>query len=134
MPRDTTHQPWSPKQAPRWRQSSPRVSTKPSGKLTKEKVPNHQNGGHTAEEEDLREAVVEMEVEEATRCQAHQGVHPTEETQFPPGPTCPLTYDPSPAPTMRSQWENSPTSLTEIEPRLRHSSTNQNTTSYLTIP
>ncbi len=72
--------------------------TKPLGELMKEKTPNHQNGGRTVEEEDLREEEVEMEEEEATQHQDHQEGHRVEETQSPPDPTCPRTYDPSPMP------------------------------------
>src|SRR5260370_22943976 len=104
--------------------------TKLSGEPTKEKVPNHQNGNHTVEEEDLREVEVEMEEEEATQHRDHQEAHQVEETQSPPGLTCPLIYDPSPTPTTRNRWESSPTSLTETEPRQKHSSINSTTTSY----
>ena len=54
------------------------------------------------EEEDLQEAAEETEVEEATRDQGHQEAHWAEETQFPRDPTCPLTFDPFPVPTMRN--------------------------------
>ena len=96
----------------------------------KEKAANHPSGNLTVEEEEvLPEEEAEMEEEEATQ---HQEAHWVEETHSPPGPTCPLTYDPSPMPTMQSQWENSPTSLTETEPRQKHSSTNSTTISYST--
>ena len=78
------------------------------------------------EEEDLpEEAEMEEETEgEVTRPQDPVEDHPPEETPFPPDLTYQLTCDPSPAPTMRDQWENFPTSSTEIELKQRHSSTN----------
>ena len=81
-------------------------------------------------EEDLPEEEAEVEEEEAT--QDPQEAHPPEETQSPLDPTCLPTYDPSLAPMTRDQWETSPTSLTETEPKQRHSSTSSTTTSCLT--
>ncbi len=95
----------------------------------KEKAVNHQIGGHTEEHEVLPEEEEVME-EEATQHQDRQEAHRPEETQSPPGLTYPLTYDPSPAPTTRNQWESSSRSLTEIEPKQKHSSINLTTTSY----
>ena len=85
------------------------------------KVANHPNGGRTTEE---------MEAEEATQHRDPLGVHQAEETQqaeeaqFPPDQTYPLTFDPFPAPMIRGQWEISPMSLTEIEPKQKRSSIN----------
>src|SRR5258708_541091 len=86
----------------------------------KEKAANQQNGGCTMEEEDHQEAMEEEE-DEATWHQAHQEAHQEEETQFLPGPTCPLTFNPSPRLATRNPWENSPTSLMEIEPKQKRS-------------
>ncbi len=72
------------------------------------------------EEENLPEEEAEMEEEEeATH---RQEAHRPEEIHSLPGLTYPLTYDLSPVPTMRGQWENSPMSLTETEPKQRRSS------------
>src|SRR5258708_10846898 len=95
----------------------------------KEKAPNQQNGGGMTEVEDPQEVEEEVEEEEET---AHQMVHRAEETHSLLDLTYHLTCDPFPAPMMRSQWENSPTSSTEIGPKQRHSLTNLTTTSYLT--
>src|SRR5258707_14496314 len=89
---------------------------------------HHQSGGHMAEAEDPQ--MVEAEMEEET---GHRESHQTEETQSPQDRICHPTYGPFPTPTMRNQWENSPTSLTETEPKQKHSSTNSTTTSYLTL-
>ncbi len=78
------------------------------------------------EEEEMEEEVEEEAEEEATRPQDPQ------ETQSPPDLTSLLTYDPSPVPTMRDQWENSPTSLTAIGPKQKRSLTNSTTISYST--
>jgi len=84
------------------------------------------------EEEDLPEEEAEMEEEEATQDQDPQEAHQPEETQSPPDLTCPLTYDPSPVPMMQDQWETSPTSSMETEPKQKRLSTNSTTTFYLT--
>jgi len=90
----------------------------------KEKAANHPSGDLTVEEEVLlEEEEAEVEEEEATQGRDPPEVHHPEETQSPPDPISPLTYDPFPAPTMQSQWENSPTSSTEIEPKQKRSST-----------
>ena len=89
----------------------------------KAKAVNHPNGDRTTEEEALPEEEEEVEAEEATQHQDLLGVHQAEETQFPLDQTYPLTFDPFPAPMIRGQWETSPMSSTEIEPKQRHSST-----------
>src|SRR5260370_40220941 len=98
----------------------------------KEKVANYPNGDHAEQEEDLPEEEAEMEEEEATQDRDPQEAHRPEETRSPPGLTYPLTYDPSPAPMTRNQWENFPTSSTGTEPKRKRSSTNLTTTFYST--
>jgi len=83
------------------------------------------------EEEEVMEGEEEEEVEEEAE---EEATHPRDpqETQSPPDLTSLLTYDPSPAPRMRDQWENSPMSLTAIEPKQKRLSTNLTTISYST--
>src|SRR5258708_36955747 len=78
--------------------------------------------------EEGMEGEVEEEVEEEA---AH--LRDRQETQSPPDLTSLLTYDPSPAPRMRDQWESSPTSLTAIGPKRKRSLTSLTTTSYSTL-
>ena len=73
--------------------------------------------------------VEEAEMEEEAATQDPREALPPEETRSLRDPTYLLTYDPSPAPTMRNQWESSPTSLPETEPKQKHSSTSLTTTS-----
>jgi len=86
----------------------------------KEKAAKRLNGGRSVEKEDPR--AEEEEVREGAAIQDPQGGLPLEETRSPPDLTYRLTYDPSPAPMTRNQWENSPTSLPEIEPKPKRSS------------
>ncbi len=87
------------------------------------------------EEEDLPEAE-EAEMEEEEAIQDPQEVHLPEETQSPLDLTYHSIYDPSLVPMIRNQWGTSPTSLTETEPKQKHSSTNSTIISYsiLTSP
>src|SRR5216684_2284475 len=122
-PQNTNPQPWLLKPVPKYKRSSLLPSTRPSDAPTKEKAANHPNGNLTVEEEEvLPEEEAEVEEEEATQDRDLRELRHPEETQSPPDPISPLTYDPFPAPTMQSQWENSPTSSMEIGPRQRHSS------------
>src|SRR5258708_23431835 len=80
----------------------------------------------------MEEEEAEMEEEGATQDRDPQEAHRLEEIRSPQGLTYHLTYDPSPAPMTRNQWENFPMSLTETEPKLKHSSTSLIITSYST--
>src|SRR5258708_573568 len=98
----------------------------------KEKEANRPTGDHTEEEEIPPEAEEEKGAGEGvTQHQDRQDPLP-EETRSPPDLTSLLTYDPFPALTMQSQWENSPTSLMGTEPKQRRSSTSLTTISYST--
>src|SRR5258707_1421860 len=102
IPNSTNPQLWSLRPQPKYRRSSPQLSTKPSEGPTKAKATNHPNGGHmTEEEEEIPQEEEEVEEEEATQHQDPPGVHQAEETQFPPDQTYPLTSDPFPVPTIR---------------------------------
>src|SRR5258708_27302861 len=136
-PKNMNPQLWSPKPAPKYKRNSPPVSTRPSGEPTKGRAASQPNGDHMVEEEALltKEARLEEGVEveeEATRHQDLQEAHHLEETPFPLGPTSPTIYDPSPALSMLRQWENSPTPLTETEPKQKRSSTSSTIISCLT--
>src|SRR5258707_15465724 len=98
----------------------------------KEKAANHPNGNHMEEVEDLPEKEAEMGEEEAIQDRRPQEAPRPEEPRSPPDLTYPLTYDPSPVPMTRNQWENSPTSSMETELKQKRSSTNLITTSYST--
>ena len=89
----------------------------------KEKAANQPNGDHAEEEEALPEEEVGTEGE-TTQPQDPQEAHLPEETRSPLDLTSPLIYDPFPALTTQSQWENSPTSLMGTEPKQRRLSTN----------
>ncbi len=84
------------------------------------------------EKEDLPEEEAEVEEEEATQDQHPQEAHQPEEIRSPLDLTYLPTYDLSPAPMTQDQWETSPTSSMETEPKQKRLSTNSTTTFYLT--